>query len=109
MFDRELGRDLHDLAGGQHGAAHRLQLLALGIPSSTIDDWVRQGRLLAPAPEVFTVAGAPPTWRQRVAVGALSCRGWASHRTAAALHDLDGFPPTMVEIVTERSMWRRRP
>src|SRR5437879_5562241 len=108
MTDPLRGRDLHDLAAGQHGAAHRNQLLRLLIPPSTIDDCVLRGRRRTAAPEVLVGAGSPPTWRQRVMVATLTTGGWASHRTAAALHGLDGFSPGLIEVVTDRAGWRRR-
>ncbi len=46
-----------------------------------------------PAPEVFVVRGTPGGWHQRLAVATVSGDAWASHRTAAALWQLDGFPP----------------
>jgi hypothetical protein len=72
----------------------------LDIPGSTVTSWVEAGRLLRPAPGVLVVAGAPETWRQRVAIAAASGGGWASHRTAATLWGLDGFPPRQIEVLT---------
>lgn len=72
----------------------------LDIPGSTVTSWVEAGRLLRPAPGVLVVAGAPETWRQRVAIAAASGGGWASHRAAATLWGLDGFPPRQIEVLT---------
>ncbi|HET6834308.1 MAG TPA: hypothetical protein VFH30_10590 [Acidimicrobiales bacterium] len=72
----------------------------LDIPGSTVTSWVEAGRLLRPAPGVLVVAGAPEAWRQRVAIAAASGAGWASHRTAATLWGLDGFPPRQIEVLT---------
>jgi very-short-patch-repair endonuclease len=83
----------------------------LGISTSTLWSWKRQGRLLQPAPEVYVVAGTPVTWHQRVAIAAISSGGWASHRTSAALWELNGADYRHVEVVTlhgrarERQQW----
>lgn len=61
-----------------------------------------------PSPGVLVVAGSPPTWRQRVAVAATSGGALASHRTAAALRELDGFPPRQVEVLTLHGRRRKR-
>jgi hypothetical protein len=80
----------------------------LGIAPATLDGWCRQGRLTRAAPGAYTVAGSPPTWHQAAAVAATSTRGWASHRTAAALWGLDGFPPRGIEVVTPYARRRAR-
>lgn len=38
------------------------------------------------------------TWQSRVLAVCLALDGIASHRTAAALHHVDGFPPTIIEV-----------
>jgi very-short-patch-repair endonuclease len=82
--------------------------LDLGVPSSTLDSWCQAGRLVRPAPGVLAVAGAPVTWRQRLAVAVASGGGWASHRAAATLWGLDGFPPRQIEVVTDHGRRRKR-
>ena len=61
-----------------------------------------------PAPGVFVVAGAPSTWRQRLAIATVSGGAWASHRAAAALRELDGYPPRLIEVLTEHGRRRKR-
>ena len=97
-----------DHAARHHGTIGWRTAVDLGIAGTTLDRWVRQGRLLRPAPGVLVVAGSAPTWRQRVAVAAVSGGAWASHRTAAALWELDGFPPRQVEVVTPHGRRRKR-
>jgi predicted transcriptional regulator of viral defense system len=92
-------------AAQQHGVISLHQLLDCGLPQSTISDWEARGQLVRLAPQVYRFAGAPDTWRQRVAVATLDSGGWASHRTAAALHGLDGQRGRVIEVVVER--WRR--
>ncbi|MGH9050713.1 MAG: hypothetical protein ACRDY4_13370 [Acidimicrobiia bacterium] len=67
------------------------------------------GRLLAPAPGVLLLPGAPPTWRQQLLTacfaGGASCM--ASHRAAAALHGFDGFRPGLLEVTVDRAQYYR--
>ena len=93
------------LAARQHGLVTYAQLLDLGVPDSTIRLWLQQGRLDRVAPAVYRVGGAPQSWRQRVMRAVLDSGGWASHRTAAALHLLDGHTGVVIEVTVER--WRR--
>lgn len=95
-----------DLCRRQHGVATRQQLAQLGISNSEMARWVRWRLLEWVDCEVIRAFGAPCTWRQRVMTACLTTGGLASHRTAAALHGLDGFRPGIIEVVTER--WQRR-
>jgi very-short-patch-repair endonuclease len=104
----ELWGKLASEAVRRHGAIGWHAALALGVPESTLGSWVATGRLLRPAPGVLVVAGAPCTWRQRVSVAAVSGKAWASHRTAACLWELDGFPPRQIEVVTPYGLRRKR-
>jgi hypothetical protein len=56
---------------------------------------------------VWRFTAVPQTWEQRVLAAVLAEGGVASHRTAAALWQFDGFRPGIVEILTDR--WKRRP
>jgi hypothetical protein len=80
----------------------------LGIPISSLVTWKRQGRLVQPAAETFVIAGAPSTWHQRVMVAAASTSAWASHRTAAALWQLDGADTRHIEVLTLHGCGRAR-
>lgn len=93
------------LAARQHGVITWTQLCQLHVPHTTIERWATVGLLDRVAPEVYRFAGAPDTWRQRVMIAVLDSGGLASHRTAAALHGLDGHPGRVIEVTVER--WRR--
>ena len=82
--------------------------LQLGVTADDVHAWLRAGRLLHPAPNVYVIAGAPHTWRQRVCIATGSAAGWASHRTSAALRGLDGFAPRQVEVLVAYGARRRR-
>jgi hypothetical protein len=61
---------------------------------------VEHGRLERLARHTFRIAGVPVSWRQRLLAACLEAGEGAavSHRSAAALHRFDGFPPGVVEI-----------
>ncbi len=95
-------------AARHHGVIGSCAAAGLGASASTIARWVELERVRRPAPGVLVVAGAPPTWRQRVAVAAVSGGALASHRAGAALRELDGFPPRQVEVLTLHGRRRKR-
>lgn len=80
----------------------------LGVPPDRLQSWQRSGRIRRLAPQVYAVAGVPDSWRQRVRVATGSSAAWASHRTAAALDELNGFEGRTIEVVTERGRRRKR-
>jgi hypothetical protein len=92
------------VAARQHGVVTWKQLLAC-LPRTTIESWVAVGHIHRVAPEVYRFTGAPETWRQRVMIAVLDSGGIASHRTAAALHGVDGHPGRVIEVTVER--WQR--
>lgn len=101
--DQHLAR----LAARQYGLYTTDQALTAGLTSSAL--WRRResGRVQRLEPEVYRAAGVPETWHQRLLIACLTEDAVASHRAAAALFALDGFPPRIVEVVTPR--WKRRP
>lgn len=100
--DQQLAR----LAARQYGVYTTDQALVAGLTSSALSRREASGRLRRLEPEVYGMAGAPETWHQRLLVACLTEDAVASHRAAAALFGLDGFPPRTVEVVTRR--WKRR-
>jgi very-short-patch-repair endonuclease len=97
-----------EFAGRHHGVITADEAGRLGVATYRLAKWASSGRLVRAAPGTYLVAGAAPTWYQRVRAATSSGGGWASHRAAAALWALDGFDGRVVEIVTERGRRRRR-
>lgn len=91
---------IHAAASRAHGVLTRARLLELGVPDREIRRWCARGRLRRVERGVYLVMGAPETWEVRVLARCLAHGGAASHRTAAALHAVGGFPRTTPEIVT---------
>jgi very-short-patch-repair endonuclease len=99
---------LADHAGRHHATVTSQAAQALDIPRQTLATWHERGRLDRVAPGIYVVTGSPATWHQRVAIATGSGAAWASHRTAAALRDLDGFRRLKVEVVTPHGRRRKR-
>jgi hypothetical protein len=59
---------------------------------------LEKGLLREPLPGVLVDVAAPPTSRQSLIVVTLGSGGIASHRAAAALHALDGFDESALDI-----------
>lgn len=96
-----------ELAASQHGAFHREQAAELQISSYRLRSAADRGELRRPLSDVFTFVSHPRTWRQRLTV--LSLAGCVvSHRSAAALHRLDGFAEGKLEVSIRRSSGGRR-
>ena len=98
--------ELLRLAERQHGLVTRGQALTSGMSSDEVDWAVKRRRLVRVYRAVFRVAGAPETWRQRLLalVFAAGVYAAASHRAAAALSRIPGFPEGPVEVVRP---WKR--
>jgi very-short-patch-repair endonuclease/predicted transcriptional regulator of viral defense system len=95
-----------DIARRQNGVIAGWQLAEAGLSSQLVAKWVKRGLLVRVGPEVYRLPGSPATWHQEVTTAALTSGGLASHRTAAAVRGLDGFPATLIEVLTLR--WKRR-
>lgn len=106
----ELDDAMRRLAADQHGVVSREQCRRLGASTDAMRSRVHTGDWRAVSPSVLRVAGAPVTDRSRVMAGVLDagCRAVASHRTAAWLWGLPGFPFDRVEVTRLRGRGRRR-
>jgi hypothetical protein len=83
----------------QHGLLTRAQILGVKSPS-TLDRWIRAGRLEPVRRGIYRMAGAPRTWEQELLAACLAAgpEARASFRAAAALHRVEGFPRTGLEL-----------
>ena len=99
---------LVEFARDHDGVITWSEAMLLRVPPERLQSWQRSGRLRRVAPQVYAIAGLPDSWRQRVRIATGSSAGWASHRTAAALDELNGFDGRTIEVVTERGRRRKR-
>lgn len=87
------------LARRQHGAWNRAQALTAGVSPTMIRTRRKRGTWVSLDRSVYGHIASDPTWERSVMAAVLSER-WAvaSHRTAAVLHDLEGFRQGRPEI-----------
>jgi uncharacterized protein DUF559 len=106
---RALDEQAHRLAEDQHGVFAHWQLrsrdrhaVAHRLDSGTWEH-LFEG--------VYRVPGSPRTWRQRLMAAVLAGgpHAVASHRSAAALLGIPGFPEGIVEMTAPRRRRHRRP
>ena len=91
----------------QHGLITREQALAAGMTDKQIRVRVSGGHWARPARGIYRHASTPDTRIARLLATCLVLGALASHRSAAALHGIDGFRLDRIEIVVPRG--RARP
>lgn len=96
-----------EFARDHHSVVTWSEARGLGVPPDRFQSWQRSGRIRRVAPQTYAVAGVPDSWRQRVRIATASSAAWASHRSAAALDELNGFHGRIIEVITERGRRRR--
>ncbi len=97
-LDHAVGR----LAAGQLGLVTRAQAQAVGLSNAAVDRRVASGRWCRLQRSVYVVTGAPVTWPTKVLAACLATGGIASHRSAAALLEVDGARPGRPEVTVAR-------
>lgn len=106
-----LGLQVARLAAAQHGVFTRKQVARLGATKDVIRRRIQTGGWDPVAPDVFRLAGTAASWPQSLMV---ACLAWGegsviSHRAAAALWRLSGFPPGPIELTVPRDRRRSAP
>jgi very-short-patch-repair endonuclease/predicted transcriptional regulator of viral defense system len=97
-------RLLLDLAARQHGCATITQAIDAGLTAPQIRHRLRRGRFERVGAHVLRIGGTPLSWEQQLMAGLLDLGPTALvyGRSAAALHELEGFAPRPVEFVVPR-------
>ena len=90
----------------QHGLISRRQALAAGMTDAQIGWRLRTGQWESVHRGVYRHAVSPETPQSRLLAMCLACDGVASHRSAAALHGIDGYELDRIEVLVP---WKRRP
>lgn len=99
-------RELSAHAAAHHGTFSRDEARRFGLSDQRIGRLVADGLLVRLAPRTFAFAAAPPSWLRDARAATLTTGGVLSHRAAAHVHGIDGFPPRSIEVVVPKS---RRP
>lgn len=82
----------------QHGLISRVQALEAGMTARQIDHRVGSGHWVREHRGVYRHAAVPPTPLSRLFAATMAYGGLASHRSAAALHRIDGYRLNLVEL-----------
>ena len=90
----------------QHGVVSRAQALDGGMTRAQIESCLRSGRWVREARGVYRHEAAPPTPLSRMLAACLAHGGLASHRSAAALHGIEGFTLARIELSVPRGRKR---
>jgi hypothetical protein len=104
------GRGHAELAREQYQLVSRRQLLADGLSPSWIKRQTKSGALEAVLPGIYTVGPADGSYWQRVRAACLSFEDGAvaCRLTAARLHRFPGIRTNEIELLTDRSRFRRQ-
>ena len=84
---------------GQHGVVTRSQALSEGMTSRQIERLVGSGVWVREARGVYRHEAVPSTVRSRLLSVCMAHGALASHRSAAALHCIEGYELDRVEVV----------
>lgn len=95
------------LADRQRGLLTTTQASDIGWTPDAMQWAFESGRIDRPEPGVLRIGGADGGWYQRQLAACMTSSGYAVDRAAAALYELEGFRPGIVEVVVPR--WDRRP
>lgn len=100
--------DVAGVAATRYGCIQLQSLKALGLTESRIRTMVRMGFLRRQGASLFTVIGAPTSWRQEVMIEVLRAgpQALGSARTVMALHALDRFREGTIDVVSPRGTHR---
>src|SRR4051812_18286908 len=91
-----------DLASQQYGLFSRPQAIAVGAGTRLIETRLGSGRWTHEADAVYGLPGWPDSWMRRIWRGYLATGAHAGvfFETAAALHELTGFPRGRIVLTT---------
>lgn len=94
-----------DHAREHGGVLTRSEALALGMPSSTLHEWVEVGHLTAVGRGVYVLPGVLDSEPTLLRAATARLDAVVSHESAARLHGLDGLklPRTTVSVPVRRS------
>ncbi|WP_423917968.1 hypothetical protein [Candidatus Poriferisodalis sp.] len=90
----------------QYGLVSRTQSLAAGMTRHRIQHRVSTGRWRRVGPGVYQHSALPVTPHSKLLAACIAYDGLASHRSAAALHRIDGFELGRPELVVSKERAR---
>ena len=81
------------------GVITRATALALGMPSSTLKEWVRNGQLVRVGTGLYVLPGVLRDERTTLGAATTALDAVVSHESAARLHRLDGLDPRKISVI----------
>jgi hypothetical protein len=107
----DIDKTLTELAARQHGVVTRAEARHAGLNDRAIEWRVATGRWLVAQRGVYTIAGAPETYEQRLLAAVLAAGkvAVASHRSAARVEHIPGFERATVEVTVLHPRRRAKP
>jgi hypothetical protein len=84
--------------GSSGGVITRPEALALGVPSSTLKEWVRSGRLVRVGTGIYVLPGVLEHERTTLQAATRALAAVVSHESAARMHGLDGLDPRRLAV-----------
>ncbi len=90
----------------QHGVVSRKQALRSGLSARQIEYQCTTKRWIRIGPGVYRPDAVAASWKSQLLAACLITNGVASHRSAAALHGIDGFRATVREITVPEGRWK---
>ena len=105
MDRRRADASIAEVAARQYGVFSRAQAREAGLSDRQLRWRIAKGVIERLTLHTFLIAGCPTSWRQKLMTACLAAGpgAAASHRTAAALHEFDGFAPGVIEITVPQS------
>jgi hypothetical protein len=80
------------------GVMTRATALALGMPSTTLKEWVRSGRLVKVGTGLYVLPGVLRNERTILGAATAALDAVVSHESAARLHRLEGLDPRRISV-----------
>jgi very-short-patch-repair endonuclease len=109
LVGMDADRALSSVASAQRALITHRQARDAGLSEDAIRHRIDSGRWERVHIGVYGIAGAPHSWHRDLAAACLATGAGAvvSHRSAAALWELDGIAPDVVEITVARPLCHR--
>ena len=86
-----------------HGVFSRAEATEFGKSDKQLAGMLRRSEIVRTHPSTYRSTTNPRTWEAQLRGASLSVRGVASHRSAAALWRIDGFPRALIEVTIDNS------
>ncbi len=112
MSYEHANRVIAAIGAAHHGVVNEVAARELGVPGAVLRRRAAAGLLTQVDHGIFLVPGSPSSWAQRcsLACAAAGPTSTISHRCAASIWALDGFPSAPLELTVVRHTTRdRRP